>query len=99
MYQTILQRMVKAGYDIHFVLHNYRPDVESLAGGVRRLLSNGLARLGFDVLRTKFATLQSVGPSWAAQVAEEQGEDYEQAQRSAYEYAQALFDAVDRSQP
>lgn len=88
----------KDAYDIYFVLRNYRPNVESLAGRVHGLLSNGLARAGFDLLKLKSATLQAVGPSWAAQMAAEQGEDHAQAQRSAYEYAQALFTAVDQSQ-
>jgi len=84
----------KDAYDIDFVLRNYRPDVESLADRVRPLLSNGLAREGYETLKAKFALLDSVGPSWAAKVADEQGEDFEQSQRSAFEYAQALFDAT-----
>ena len=86
----------KDAYDIHFVLRNYEPDVEGLAGRVRPLLSNGLAREGYEILKVKFATLESVGPSRAAKVAaDEQGEDFAQSQRSAYEYAQALFAATD----
>ena len=44
-----------------------------------------------------FAALNSVGPSWAAKIAAERGEDYEQWQRSAFEFAQALFAATERS--
>jgi hypothetical protein len=86
----------KDAYDIHFTLLHYRPNIESLADRVRVLLSNGLAREGYDILKTKFATLNSVGPSWAARVNQEQGEDSEQSQRSAFEYAQALFRAVEK---
>ena len=86
----------KDAYDIDFVMRNYQPDVESLAERVRSLLSNGLGREGYAILKAKFASLDSVGPSWAAKVAEEQGEDFEQSQRSAFEYARALFDATDR---
>ena len=85
----------KDAYDIHFVLRHHQPDVEALAGLVRPLLSNGLAREGYAILKAKFATLESVGPTWAATVAREQGEDFAQSQRSAFEYAQALFDATD----
>ncbi|MGA2061780.1 MAG: hypothetical protein ABSG67_14940 [Thermoguttaceae bacterium] len=60
------------------------------------LLSNGLAREGYEILKAKFATLNSIGPSWAARVAQEQGEDFEQSQRSAFEYARALFKAVEK---
>jgi predicted nucleotidyltransferase len=89
------RRREKDAYDIHFVLRNYEPDVEGLADRVRPLLSQCLARDGYGILRAKFATLDSVGPSWAAQVAaSEHGEDFEQSQRSAFEYAQALFDAT-----
>lgn len=84
----------KDAYDIHFVLRNYEPHVEALADRVRPLLSNGLARAGYEILRAKFATLESVGPSGAARVAQEQGGDFEQSRRSAFELAQALFDAM-----
>ena len=78
----------KDAYDIHFVLRNYPPDVEALAARVRPLLSKGLAREGYGILKAKFATLESVGPSWAAKIAAEHGENYEQWQRSAFEFAQ-----------
>ncbi len=90
------RRKEKDAYDIHFVLRNHQPDVEALAGLVRPLLANGLAQEGYAILKAKFATLESVGPTWAATVAQEQGEDFAQTQRSAFEYAQALFDAVDK---
>ena len=84
----------KDAYDIHFILRNYRPGVESLAAEVRSLLSNGLAQEGYAILKAKFATLECVGPSWAAKVAQENGENYEQSCRSAFQYAQALFGAT-----
>jgi hypothetical protein len=87
----------KDAYDIHFTLLHYRPNIESLGDRIRALLSNGLAREGYDILKTKFALLTSVGPSWAAKIAQEQGEDFGQSQRSAFEYAQALFRAVEKN--
>jgi hypothetical protein len=60
------------------------------------LLSKGLAREGYEILKAKFAALTAVGPIWAAKVAQEQGDDFEQAQRSAFEYARALFRAVEK---
>ncbi len=90
----------KDAYDIHFILRNHLPDVQSLADRVQPLLSRGLAREGYDILKTKFATLESVGPSWAAEIAAKQhGENYEQKQREAFEYAQALFTATETSNP
>jgi hypothetical protein len=85
----------KDAYDIDFVLRHYQPDVESLADRVRPLLSSGLAREAYETLKAKFASVESVGPSWAAEVAQGQGEDFEQSQRGAYEYAQALFHATE----
>lgn len=86
----------KDAYDIYFVLRHYQPDIESLANRFRPLLSNGLAWQGYGILKAKFTRLESVGPSWAARVAEEQGEDFEQSRRSAFEYAQALFGATEQ---
>jgi hypothetical protein len=48
----------------------------------------------YAILKAKFAALTAVGPIWAAKIAQEQGEDFQQSQRSAFEYAQALFSAV-----
>lgn len=86
----------KDAYDIHFTWLHYRPNIESLAERVRALLAGGLAQEGYEILKTKFAQLTTAGPTWAAKVAQEQGEDFAQAQRSAFEYAQALFAAVEK---
>jgi hypothetical protein len=85
----------KDAYDIHFIMRNYAPDVEALAARLRLLLSKGLAREGYGLLKAKFAALGSVGPLWAASVAAQYGENYEQWQRSAFEFAQALFAATE----
>ena len=85
----------KDAYDIHFVMRNHPPDVQALAAQVWPLLSNGLAREGYRILKAKFATLNSVGPSWAARFGSQHGENYEQWQRSAFEFAQALFTAAE----
>jgi hypothetical protein len=84
----------KDAYDIAFVLQNHEPDVVALADPMRRLLATGLGREGYAILTAKFATLDSIGPSAAARVTREQGSDFAQAQREAFEYAQALFRAV-----
>lgn len=85
------RRAEKDAYDIDFVVRHYQPDLESLANRLRPLLAGGLARAGYETLKGKFASLDSVGPSWAAMVAQEQGGDFAQSQRAAFEYAQALF--------
>jgi hypothetical protein len=87
----------KDAYDIVFILRNYEPNVESLAKRLRPLLTNGLAREGYDILRSKFQSIDSIGPTWAAEVYIEAGDDFEQSRRAAYEYAQALFSAANES--
>jgi hypothetical protein len=87
----------KDAYDIHFILRHYAPNVEALGIRLGPLLSSGLAREGYDILKAKFETLDSVGPTWAARVAADQGEDYAQWQRSAFEHAQALFEATGKA--
>jgi hypothetical protein len=82
---------------IHFTLLHYQPNIEALEKRVRALLSNGLAREGYEILKAKFAALNAVGPTWAARIAKEQGEDFQQSQRSAFEYAQALFSAFEKN--
>lgn len=84
----------KDAYDVSFILKKYQPSLESLAEQIRPLLNNGLAFDGYQILRAKFASVESVGPVWAARVAQEQGEDYEQASRAAFESAQELFRIV-----
>jgi ubiquinone/menaquinone biosynthesis C-methylase UbiE len=84
----------KDAYDIAFVLRHFQPDVEALAEHVRAMLYNGLAAEGFHFLQSKFATLESMGPSRAAEVAAEQGSDYEQERRTAFEFAQDLLRVV-----
>jgi len=85
----------KDAYDIAFVLRNYDPDVETLAEKIRPMLASGLGREAYEILKEKFALLGSVGPTWAANVATEQGDDFQQSQRSVFECAEALFLAVD----
>jgi hypothetical protein len=84
----------KDAYDIAFILEYYQPGLSDLADRVRGLMDNGLARQGYEILRGKFADIDTVGPVWAAQVFHEQGRDFEQARRAAFENAQELFRLV-----
>ncbi len=87
----------KDAYDIAFVLRNYKPSLSDLANRLRVLLSTDLAREGYKILQAKFATINTVGPVWAAEVSrDDAGEDYEQARRAAFEDSQELFRLVAR---
>ena len=88
----------KDAYDIAFILHNYEPSIAALATSLAPLVKAGLGAEAYQILTEKFATLESVGPSWAAQVAEENGEDHTQAQRAAFQDARELFDEIPRTQ-
>jgi hypothetical protein len=84
----------KDAYDIAFVLHHYEPSLVTLAERMRPHLITGLAREAFEILRAKFAAVDSVGPVWAAQAVPGTGHDIVQLQRAAYEDAQELFHSV-----
>lgn len=84
----------KDAYDIAFVLENFQPSLEVLSESLRPLLKNGLAREGCEILKTKFRTMDSIGPNWAAKVYQESGGDHKQARRAAFENAQALFACI-----
>jgi hypothetical protein len=84
----------KDAYDIAFVLHNYEPTLAALATGLGPLVVDGLGCEAYQILTEKFAMLESVGPSWAAKVSEENGQDFEQVQQAAFQDAQDLFAEV-----
>ena len=87
----------KDAYDIAFVLHNYDPSLAALAASLTPLALDGLGAEAYQILTEKFAKLDSVGPLWAARVAEENGQDRDQAQQSAFQDAQELFDEFRRA--
>jgi len=89
----------KDAYDIAFTLRHYQPSLAALADRVAPLVKQGLGAEAFKILTGKFSSVDSVGPTWAADVAVEQaGADREQEQRAAFEDARSLFEAVSRSQ-
>ena len=62
---------------------------------MRPRVITGLGREAYEILRAKFAAVDSVGPVWAARAVPGTGHDIEQLQRAAYEDAQELFQLVD----
>jgi len=83
----------KDAYDIAFILHNFEPNLMTLADRLRPHVAKGLGREALEILRNKFASIDSVGPDWAAQAMPGTG-DYEQPRRAAFEDAQELFRLV-----
>lgn len=84
----------KDAYDIAFILSHYHPSLTYLASRMAAMIKSGLGAEAFQILGAKFATLQSVGPAWAAQVAEENGLDREQAQQAAFQDMQELIGKI-----
>jgi hypothetical protein len=86
----------KDASDIAFVLHHYEPNLAALAERLRPLVDLGLGREAYEILKAKFASLDFVGPVWAASVVLGTGGEEVQVQRAAFEDAQDLFRLVDR---
>lgn len=91
----------KDAYDIAFVLHHYEPYLAALAEKLRPHVAGGLGREAYGILKSKFASLDSVGPVWASNAIPGTAHDLVQEQRAAFEDAQELFRHVDAafSQP
>ena len=62
----------KDAYDVYFTLRQYPGGVAALAETFRPVLTHPLVEEGLRKLRSKFLTIDDIGPVWAAQVAEEQ---------------------------
>ncbi|MGQ0628138.1 MAG: nucleotidyl transferase AbiEii/AbiGii toxin family protein [Phycisphaerales bacterium] len=77
----------KDAYDVYFCLRHFAGGPRSLADACRPLLKVPRGREAMEILRQKFATLNSVGPRWAAEVAAGQGGDAGTVARDAFERA------------
>jgi hypothetical protein len=86
----------KDAYDIAFILHHYDPDLAALAEKMRPLVNVGLGQEAYGILKSKFATLDSVGPNWAADAIVGTADDTEQYRQAAFQDAQELFRQVER---
>ncbi len=89
----------KDAYDVFFCLRACDGGPKVVAESLRPLLGQPLVDEAVDILRIKFAAIDRVGPQWAAQVAAEHGEDFEQIARDAFERMNMLLKALELSQP
>jgi hypothetical protein len=97
---TLSERMKKKdAYDIYFCVDHFSGGYKALAAEFRGELGDPLIREGIAILRDRFARDDSIGPVWAAQVAEEATPgtsfDLEAEQRRAFELVNALLRAID----
>jgi hypothetical protein len=84
----------KDAYDIHFCLQHYPAGIEALVQEFLPWMNHGLVKEGLGKIRTKFATVEAVGPTWAAQFLGMEGEDLEIVRRDAYERVQSWLGAL-----
>lgn len=99
---TLGERMKKKdAYDIYFCIDKYPGGYKALAAEFEGKMENELIAAGIAVLRDKFDRLDSIGPVWAAQTAEEAttgtGSTFEYEQRRAFELVNALLRVIDET--
>lgn len=87
----------KDAYDIHFCLRRCEGGPEGLAEAFFPLLGEPLVKEALEILKSKFSSIEMVGPQWAGQVAEEYGDDRESAVRDAYERMELLLGTIEKS--
>jgi hypothetical protein len=80
----------KDAYDVYFCLRHFAGGPRSLAHACAPLLQHPRGTEAMHILGQKFATLTSIGPQWASQVAAAQGDDPDIIARDAFERA-AVF--------
>jgi Nucleotidyl transferase AbiEii toxin, Type IV TA system len=84
----------KDAYDIYYCCRAHPGGIEGLAAELRSMRGVPAVGEALQHLRERFATIESVGPVWAATVIREGGGDYEFARRDAFERVNALLIAL-----
>jgi hypothetical protein len=86
----------KDAYDIYYCCKNYPGGPKSLAKAIKPLLNNKLAREGLGKIKTKFSTVDGIGPSWVADFLEVSDlEERARIQREAFELTNAIMEELD----
>jgi hypothetical protein len=86
----------KDAYDIEYVIHNYAGGVEALIAEFQNDLTNMLVQEGLGKIRTKFETVDHIGPNDVVTFLEiDDPENRAIRKRIAYETVSALLDALD----
>lgn len=84
----------KDAYDIYYCVANHPQGVGGLVVEFRPMLAESLVANAMRYIRSKFSTIDSVGPVWAAQIVRADGGDYDFALRDAFERVSTLLDAL-----
>ena len=88
----------KDAYDIYFTLREYSGGHVAMIDAFRSVLAHPLISEGLAKLRSKFSTVDDIGPVWASQVEQEQGGNFEMTRRDAFQRADHLLTEL-RIQP
>lgn len=85
----------KDAYDIYYCVEYYTGGTDKLAAEFLSFLKNKLVLEGLGKIRSKFASVDHVGPTWVADFLEvSEKEDREIIMRRAYEKVNELLDAL-----
>jgi hypothetical protein len=85
----------KDAYDIYYCVEHYPGGVEGLAAEFKPYMLNKLVLEGLEKIRSKFVSVEHIGPKWVAdflEVAEK--EDRDITMRRAYEKVSELMDIL-----
>ena len=85
----------KDAYDIYYCIEHYPGGVKGLASEFMPHLKNKLVIEGLEKIRSKFATIDHIGPKWVADFREvTEKEDRDIIMRRAYEKISELLDIL-----
>jgi hypothetical protein len=85
----------KDAYDIYYCVEHYPGGVEGLVSEFRPHLKNKLIIEGLEKIRSKFASIEHIGPKWVADFLEvADKEDRDIIMRRAYEKISELLDIL-----
>ena len=90
---TLWERMKeKDAYDIYYCCRNYPGGLAGLVEAINPLVKNRLAKEGLEKIKTKFYTVDGIGPTWVADFLEiADPEERARVQREAFELVNALW--------
>lgn len=81
----------KDAYDIYYCCVHHPQRIGGLADELAQIREMPVVNESLGHIRDKFATIDFVGPVWAASVVRDHGGDFEVARRDAFERVQALL--------
>jgi hypothetical protein len=85
----------KDGYDIEFVIANFPGGFEALVAEFKKDLDNPLVQEGLGKIRTKFESVEHIGPDYVTIFLEiDDPEDRELRKRRAFETVTSFLDAL-----